>query len=214
MDRRTVELALEKRADRLPKGWVLEASPDPESLPDPLRGRAVDAVARGNGKGVVFEVIAGRRELQLKTKSGHLQQLRASVARVPGWDFELVILPEPPPPLLPETDIDERYHSAMVLLNREPVAAFLTGFIVLEWSLANLAMRAGIDYDPNAQRLATALAEEGLVDKDVLTSVRAFQDMRNRLMHAVEGPRPTKVDVKELLSTVGAVRSTPLDLSH
>ncbi|SCF19014.1 hypothetical protein GA0074695_4179 [Micromonospora viridifaciens] len=91
------------------------------------------------------------------------------------------------------------------------MAAFLTAFIVLEWSLAKLAMGAGIDYDPNAQRLATNLAEEGVIDKETLARVRTFQDMRNRLMHGVQGPTPIKTDVKELLSTLASVQSTAVD---
>jgi hypothetical protein len=206
MDRRQELTALEKRADQLPDNWVMEINPDPSTLPEPLRNREVDAVARGGDGGIVFEVVAGRRALQQKTAAGILQRLRDTVASMPGWSFELIVLPESRPPLIDESEIDQRLHAASILSDRDPAAAFLVAFSVLEWALAKLVDRFGAGYEANAQRLASLLVQLGVVGEADMLRIRSFQSMRNSVAHALDGPKPTTADIKELLALINETR--------
>ena len=206
MDRYPGQLELRRRASRLPPDWTMEVNPTPASLPEGLSGREVDAVARGPQSGIVFEVTS-RRALKNPIKTRHIEDLRAIVRRIPGWDLELLVIPDPGPDLLDEDEIDARLVAVRQLAGLDLWAAFITAFVALEWSLARLARQEGFDYLPNAQSTVSTLVENGILDEDILPRVRRLQHFRNTLAHGVKGPTPNAEDLTEILDLINQIRS-------
>jgi hypothetical protein len=206
MDRQMIASVIRDHIAELPEGWRLELSPDPESMPLVLRDKQFDAVAIGPGGGIVYQVVAGRRALRDRAAMMSVQDLRNSIASLPGWRFELLLLPEPPPQLLDDGRIDQQMETVSKIRAVDTTAAFLLAFIALEWLLAILASRYRLDYYPNARRMASELVQTGRLDELHLTQVRNFQAMRNAIVHAVDGPRPTSGDLDILLNLVNSLR--------
>ncbi|MEU7925110.1 hypothetical protein [Micromonospora sp. NPDC049107] len=205
MDRYPGQLELRKRASRLPPDWTMEVNPEPASLPAGLSGREVDAVARGPQGGIVFEVTS-RRALRNQDKTRNIEHLRTIVRAIPGWDLELLVIPDPGPDLLDEDEIDRRIAAVGQLANLDIGAAFMAAFVALEWSLARLARQEGVDYLPNAQSIASTLVEIGVLDEDILPRVRRLQQFRNSLAHGVKGPTPQTEELTEILGLVNQIR--------
>ena len=217
MDRRMIE-EVKKQVEPLPPGWTLHFETAKVSLPASLASLRLDAVATNGEEGIVYEVAVGRQGLQDAQKVDKLRKLRASTHSLPGWTFELIILPEPPPSLLESDEIEARTAEIRAILDselsREPASPvlldglFLAGFAVLEASIAKLASQRSIDYRPLAMSLATSLTEEGILSQDQLTRLRAHQSRRNALAHGRRQAHSTRLEVNDLLALVVEVRAS------
>jgi REase_AHJR-like len=216
MDRRVAQENFRRRIEPVPEGWDLIFEPSPASLPGPLASLRLDAVATDGKAGIVYEFAVGRRALQDNGKVEKLRELRRATHSIPGWSFELIIVPEPPPALLSLAAIDERVEAIRSILAPEGQNAengvlldgmFLMAFTVLESCIAALAFEHDIDYQPLAVSLGTALTEEGVVSQEQLDKVRRYQDKRNRIVHGVRETHVTRNEVIALLSLSAEIRA-------
>jgi hypothetical protein len=217
MDRRVDQETFQRRIEPVPEGWDLIFEPSPDTLPGPLASLRLDAVATDGKAGIVYEFAVGRRALQDNSKVEKLRELRRATHSIPGWSFELIILPEPPPALLPPSAIDERVEAIRSILAPEAQNAengvlldgmFLMAFTVLESCIAALAFEHDIDYQPLAVSLGTALTEQGVLSQEQLDEVRRYQDQRNRIVHGVQETRvTTRNEVLALLSLSADIRA-------
>ncbi|WBB93414.1 hypothetical protein [Verrucosispora sp. WMMC514] len=206
---------IRKRIGKIPEGFDFHFEPSADMLPAPLGSLRLDAVVTDGRTGVVYEIAVGRHSLQDERKVEKLRLLRNAIKKIPGWSFELIILPEPSPELLPLPEIERRVDEIETFLalvaeypNNDALLGgmFLAGFAALESCVAMLASRSDIDYRPLAASLGAALTEEGVLSQEQLNQIRAHQDMRNRLAHGVRDTRATKNDVIELIGLIRELR--------
>ena len=183
-NRDLISPALSERASRLPEGWRMVEMPSASLLPPDLARYEPDAVALGPGGGIVFEVIVGRRQAASDQKLKLIQSMRAMVKSLPGWDFELIVIPEPEPPLESEQSISRQLEAALQVAQVSPSAAFVYAFVALEWKLAQWSKSADLPYEPNAVRMASRLVSEGILSEADYAKVREYQRSRNEFAHA------------------------------
>ncbi|MGC4827226.1 hypothetical protein [Micromonospora arida] len=215
MDRRVTREEVQGRIGSIPNGFTLHFEPSAGILPEALKTLRLDAVATDGRHGVVYEIVVGRRALQDEARVEKLRRLRKAIQSTPGWSFELIILPEPPPETLPLSDVDKRVSEIQSTLavgfeeSRNSVVLdglFLISFALLESCMAMIAFAADVDYQPLAARIGAVLTEEGILDQDQLDQIRNFQNVRNGLAHGSHHVRATMNDVINLLALVREIR--------
>jgi len=186
VDKDLISSALRERVNSLPGEWQLIMEPTPSDLPPALASFTPDAVAIGPRNSIAFEVIVGRQQTASRAKVNQVQAMREAIKNLPQWDFELIILPEPEPPLATEPGIDDELQAARKVAPQSPSAAFMLAFAVLEWKLAQWSKTAGLKYEPAAARMASRLATRGIVSDYDYAKIREYQHMRNQIAHAMQ----------------------------
>jgi hypothetical protein len=185
------------------------------SLPQSLASLRLDAIATDGKAGIAYEFAVGRRSLQADNKVQKLRELRRATHSIPGWSFELIIMPEPPSALLPFGAIDARTEAIRSILAPDAEnpdndvlldGMFLMAFTVFESCVATLAFEYEIDYQPLAVSLGTALTEEGVLGQEQLNEIRRYQDKRNKIVHGVSEARATREETLALLDLSAEIR--------
>ncbi len=123
--------------------------------------------------------------------------LAEQVSRLPGWQLDMVYVPEPP--LIEDQEqLLDRAARARELAARDPEAALLLGWSALEGTLHRLADSRGADVG-SAGALLARLTSLGIVDEDEHELLRSALRMRNTLVHGQKGPAPEAGQIEQLL---------------
>jgi uncharacterized protein YutE (UPF0331/DUF86 family) len=206
----TEEEALEQEIRRLEsEGYDVFVQPRRPQVPAFLEDFAPDAIAIGQGKKIVIEVV---RQSELKQRK--LDQLAAKFAGQSEWELKVIlVLPTSSGRTLPvqsrqtiETSIAEIQQLQAAGLLR---AAFLLGWATLEaQARALIAERFARPQTPG--RIVQILGEEGYLTPDETDQVRRMADTRNRLIHGDLDLQVSSDDLTMLVSilkNLGAARA-------
>ncbi|MFQ6226649.1 hypothetical protein [Nocardia sp. NPDC002869] len=183
-----VQSAVLKHINRSPTtgAWRVYFPPDIPSLPEELSGSHFDAVAIdefGRG-GVVYKVVQRKGSGISEDEMSLIAEMRSVVRGLSGWDFEIIFLRPDRAVLDDESEMLKRLAEAKTIMEIAPSSAFVSAYAVLEWKLARLVKNLGLKYSPNTVGLVSELISAGYLDDEYLASVRAFQRLRNALVHA------------------------------
>ncbi len=198
----TIEVRAQKKVARRYKnqGYDVLENPEPDHLPEFLRGIAPDIIARSQSDNVVIEV---KSHASLKG-SNDLVSIAELVSGLPGWRFELVV-PD-------DNKIDQPANSGVDyerLLEKVRIAAsaglFDMAYVYLVNVLAkaarDLAARYNIKSDGKTDRsLLIDLGFKGVLPEELLQQCLSSLSMRSRLVLALdEKENPSEDDLKDLL---------------
>ncbi|MEU5759849.1 hypothetical protein ACFZC5_10345 [Nocardia gamkensis] len=194
-----VQSAVLNHFNRLPDSgaWRVYFPPDVPALPGELSKMRFDAIAVdefGQG-GIVFKVVQRKGAGISEDEKALIAEMRSAVHGLPGWDFEIIFLRPDLQALDDESEMAKRLAEAKIILDKAPTSAFVSAYVVLEWKLARLVKQLGLKYSPNAISLVSELISAGYLDDDHLGSVRAFQRLRNALVHGHKADRPITGDL-------------------
>ena len=188
-----VARAVQDAAERLrAQGWQVTIEPSETDLPAPLHGFRPDLVARRGQQHLVVQVAPRQRLASMRSVA-----LAEQVSRLPGWQLDMVYVPEPP--LIEDQEqLLDRAARARELAARDPEAALLLGWSALEGTLHRLADSRGADVG-SAGALLARLTSLGIVDEDEHELLRSALRMRNTLVHGQKGPAPEAGQIEQLL---------------
>ena len=188
-----VARAVQDAAERLrAQGWQVTIEPSETDLPAPLHGFRPDLVARRGQQHRVVQVAPRQRLASMRSVA-----LAEQVSRLPGWQLDMVYVPEPP--LIEDQEqLLDRAARARELAARDPEAALLLGWSALEGTLHRLADSRGADVG-SAGALLARLTSLGIVDEDEHELLRSALRMRNTLVHGQKGPAPEAGQIEQLL---------------
>lgn len=199
------QIAEDYRAD----GYEVTVHPRDADLPEFLRRRSIDLVARKANDNVVVAV-STRKDLR---ESPELTCLAGEVNSRPGWRFDLVVTNGGPwsdavtedSHELDESQVRELSDTAERLLDRgELAAACLLAWSGVEASLRALARRAEIALEKNdPQYVLNALVTEGVIDRSDYQSLHAALRARNAVAHGLNTPALDASLVRQLIDVPG-----------
>jgi len=199
---RLLEVAEEYRQ----KGYEVLLSPQPEALPDFLRGYRPDLIVRQGKEAIVIEV----KSRSSIASAQYLRDLAQVVEQHPGWRVQLVMTnPENSEysvnieGSLQEYEINIQLQVAKELANRHPESA-----ILFTWSLAEAALRLLADQEelnlqqPEPLRLLNQLVTEGIISREQYQLLMSTFGMRNAIAHGFRTTKPTQSDVLEFIKVI------------
>jgi uncharacterized protein YutE (UPF0331/DUF86 family) len=190
------------------RGYNVVVRPGPELLPEPLKGTRPDLLAGNSTENVVIEV-KSKASLPRPTEPKRIAQ---SVATLPGWRFELVVVnPElqSSVPARGETlsleQIHERLDEAKTLVSSSHfIAAFVIAWSAAEAVLRQIASKNGLDtagYSPAA--LYKELYSAGIITRRAYETLAEAVEARNSLVHGFKVSEvPLKAKLQSLIGTV------------
>lgn len=193
------------------KGYEIKFQPDPETLPEFLRGYKPDMLALGGDESVVVEVKA--RPL-IKRDSNYLKSLSKSVEDHPGWRFELVVLatngdqegfeldrlPEARESLIIE-EITPGLQFAKQLAMSQPESALLYVWSLTEAILRLLARHEEVSLKTfDALYMLKTLVSEGVISRSDYQSLIDNFPLRNAIAHGFKADRLTTQTVDNLVN--------------
>lgn len=155
-----------------------------EAMPDFLEGLHPDLIAESENDRVIVEV----RPSSAVRGANDIKELASRVSGHPGWRFELVTIPaiETAKPKFDRRDLDEIAHQIrLVARNGNVVPAYLYGFTMIEFILANIASHEGLDpHKKSPVEIARELAFRGLISDETVDRINQARIKRNQLAHA------------------------------
>lgn len=175
-------------------------------VPSFLEGFTPDLIAESGQDRVVVEI----KRSDAVQGSNELQRVAETVAREPGWRFELVTVASPPQVVIPTSE-----RIASIGFRAQQVAslgmtdiAYMYAWSALEMLLNDLALQQGIKVSkvPFVQAVRE-LASRGVIEREVLNAVEQARAVRNRVLHAGTEILPSDADVEELLLLGRTLRS-------
>jgi hypothetical protein len=181
-------------------GYDVLENPDPDLLPEFMRGTAPDIIARSKSDNVVIEV---KNHASLKG-SNDLINIAERVSGHPDWRFELVVLDD--------NEKDQLANSGMEyerLLEKVQIAtsvqlfdvAYVYLVSVLLKTARDLAEKYNIKQDGKSDgNLLVDLGFKGVLPKELLQQCLSSLSRRNELVHSRdETEDPSEDDLKGLL---------------
>lgn len=199
---RLLKLAEEYRQ----KGYVVLLPPQPEELPDFLRGYRPDMIVRRGKEAIVVEV----KSRSSIASAQYLRDLVTAVEKHPGWRVELVIT-NPEDVLyananiegsLEENEVKAQLPVARELTTRHPESAILFTWSLAEATLRLLSNREGLIQKPEPLRLLKQLATEGAISREQYQLLMNASQVRNAIAHGFKAAKPTQKYVLELIEVV------------
>lgn len=208
MKHREREAAILARVQQelLAEGYDVVIQPNRLMVPAFLGEFIPDALAFGNNKNLVVEVIS--QTSQAKKKVDHLNKL---ISNEPDWDLKLVwILASETPRSLPISD-DRAFLLMMTEINelvqdRKLRPAFLLLWAVLE-ALGRKLMPDTVSKPQTPGTLVEKLAREGNITPDEAGILRENISRRNRLIHGDLNTDIRRKDTVEVLSVINSIIS-------
>lgn len=199
---RLLKLAEEYRQ----KGYEVLLPPQPEELPDFLRGYRPVLIVRRGEEAIVVEV----KSRSSIASAQYLRELVTAVEKHPGWRVELVIT-NPEDALysaniehsLEENEIKAQLQVARELTARHPESAILFTWSLAEATLRLLSNREGLSLQkPELLRLLKQLATEGAISREHYQLLMNASQVRNAIAHGFKATKPTPNYVLELIEVV------------
>lgn len=175
------------------------------NLPSFLEGFTPDLIAESVQDRVVVEV----KRSDAVRGANELQQVAETVAREPGWRFELVTVAPTPQVAAPTAEriasIEHRARHVAGLGLTDMAYAY--AWSAIEALLSDLALQQGIKVSkvPFVQA-ARELASRGVIEREALDALEHARIVRNRTLHAGTDTLPSNAEVEELLKLGRALR--------
>lgn len=197
---RLLQLAEEYRN----KGYEVSFHPNPEDLPDFLRGYRPDLIARQGNESVIVEV---KSRSSLNSSTQYLRNLAQVVERHPGWRFELVMTNPEDATYSPKaesslqrSEIETRLQVARQLAAQHPESAILYSWSLVEATLRLVAEHEGLSlqrFDP--LYLVKQLVTEGVISRSEYQLLMNALSLRNAIAHGFKTTQLTQESVYELI---------------
>jgi hypothetical protein len=202
------EQVLQREVARLEsEGYDVFLQPRAPLVPEFLGDYVPDAVATGNGKKIVLEVVRS-----LGGGSEKLREIAARFAKQREWELKvLLVTPTSSGEVLP---VQSRHaiEGALEEIERLQNANALRPAFLLGWATFEAEGRASVagkfDRPQTPGRLVQVLGQEGLLTPTDADQMRAFSEKRNRLIH---GDLSTEISSADLKSLVRVLRQLATD---
>lgn len=198
---RLLQLAEEYRN----KGYEVSFHPNPEDLPDFLKGYRPDLIARHENESVIVKVTS-RSSLDYSSTQ-YLRNLAQVVEQHPGWRFEWVMTnPEDATygskaeRSLQKPEIETRLDLAKQLAKQHPESAILYCWSLVEATLRLIAEQEKLSlqrFDP--LYLVKQLVSEGAISRTEYQVLMNALSLRNAIAHGFKTPQLTQESVYELI---------------
>lgn len=187
------------------KGYEVSFHPNPEDLPDFLRGYRPDLIARQGNESVIVEV-KSRSSLN-SSSTQYLRNLAQVVEQHPGWRFELVMTNPEDAAYSPKAEsslqkpeIETRLQVARQLATQHPESAILYSWSLVEATLRLVAEHEGLSlqrFDP--LYLVKQLVTEGVISRPEYQLLMNALSLRNAIAHGFKTTQLTQESVYELI---------------
>ena len=195
-DAKLAELADEYRRD----GYLVSVEPTGSELPEFLRGRQPDMLARRGAEAVVVEVKIADGRSQRESWSA----LASAIESQPGWHFRLVIVggdekPDVDYSVVTPATITSRLERARELAPSDPEAGLLLGWSAFEAAARRVLFEQGASLRAiTPAGLSKQLVHRGLIEDDDMQRLNAIAQRRNVVAHGGAAPEQSVADVEAL----------------
>lgn len=200
-DQYVEEIARQYQAD----GYSVTVKPDPSVLPDALRNIQFDLLASRASETLGIEIKDNRRVRRVD----YWDQTKKLVETVPNWHYVVIIPGEGEAwlddPTVSSEAVNELVNEAEALVrSHHNNAALLTSWIALELALRTSVERHGVSARvPSILSLLSALYDEGDIDPDEYSQLRAALNLRNKVAH---GQQIDPVSVDDIYTVVSKTK--------
>ncbi len=214
---RLLEVAEEYRQ----KGYEVLLSPQPEALPEFLRGYRPDLIVRQGKEAIVIEV----KSRSSIASAQYLRELAQTVEQHPGWRVQLVVTnPENSEysinieGSLQEYEIKTQLQIAKELANGHPEPAILFTWSLAEATLRLLANQEGLSLQKpeSPVLLLKQLVIEGIISREQYQLLTNVFQVRNAIAHGFKATKQTQIDVLEFIKVIeqllGLLNTTELSV--
>jgi uncharacterized protein YutE (UPF0331/DUF86 family) len=201
----TEEEVLAREVARLEaEGYDVFIQPRPPHTPPFLGDFLPDAVAIGNGKKLMIEVVKGGLE------DKNLRALAEKFERQREWDLKLILVSPTSSGEGLSVQSSEAIQSALHEITALRDGNALRAAYVLAWAALEAEARRLMPNQfrraQSAGRIVQALGQEGFLTPDEADQVRGMIDIRNRLVHGELSAAVTHEDVDRMLAVLGSLR--------
>ncbi len=191
------------------RGYQVERDVRLEFFP----GCQADLLATKNGENRVV-LVRTRTALSI---DGQITELAEMLDDMPGWSFDLILVPEPEKLSSPDgariferENIDNRLVEVQKALDAGlPEAAFLLAWSTVEAVLRDILAADGITTDSVTATafVLSQAAHEGIILPDDQAELRRFQKYRNAIVHGFTIPDFSEHLVTELVDTIKRIET-------
>ena len=197
LSERTVLARAKRNLER--EGYTVALEPEPESLPEFLRGFRPDAIAHRGDEHVVIEV----KSSAASSTPHHLRALADEIIRHPGWRLQIVLAGYPDEEKLPlperltPADIQSHLSSARQIFSEGARgAALLLLWSVLEAVACQKLAEIGVDRRGPLVPISMLkdLTSFGFMEQEQYDRLKGLVSLRNAAAHGNPAVSIDKVD--------------------
>lgn len=202
------------------KGYTVVSPRTEMDLPGFLQraGYMPDLLATSEEEKLVIEV----KTSETVRRDKEMSQVSELVNRQPGWQF-LFVLTNPKSDARPiSAPTSARWHDLLAKSRHAALAApqLTEAAFLLAWAALEGAIREATVSDESSGQAKPALSKApmslvrdaaivGLIDRKDLPKLESMFQMRNGIVHSIDGPDPSVQDVRDLQRLVDDVGRTP-----